>query len=51
MRVSSGKWAIRFLLLCLLMTPLNTALGWRGAIKLREARRAVGVGFALATSC
>ena len=36
MLVSSGKWAIRFLLLCLLMTPLNTVLGWRSAIKLRK---------------
>src|SRR3990172_721608 len=36
MLVSSGKWAIRFLLLCLLMTPLNTLLGWRSAVKLRK---------------
>jgi len=36
MLISSGKWAIRFLLLCLLMTPLNTVLGWRSAIKLRK---------------
>jgi sulfoxide reductase heme-binding subunit YedZ len=36
MLVSAGKWAIRFLLLCLLMTPVNTLLGWRSAIKLRK---------------
>lgn len=34
--VISGKWAIRYLLLCLLMTPLNTLLGWRQAIKFRK---------------
>ncbi len=32
----SGKWAVRFLLLCLSMTPLNTYFGWRSAIKLRK---------------
>jgi len=36
MLVSGGKWAIRSLLLCLLMTPLNTLFGWRGALKLRR---------------
>jgi sulfoxide reductase heme-binding subunit YedZ len=34
--IISGKWAIRFLLISLAMTPLNTVLGWRGAIKLRK---------------
>ena len=34
--VLSGKWAIRYLLLCLLMTPLYTLFGWRQAIKLRK---------------
>lgn len=34
--VASGKWAIRFLLLSLAMTPLNTIFGWRSAIKLRK---------------
>jgi sulfoxide reductase heme-binding subunit YedZ len=34
--IESGKWAVRFLLLSLLMTPLNTLFGWRGAIKLRK---------------
>jgi methionine sulfoxide reductase heme-binding subunit len=45
--VSSGKWAIRFLLLCLLMTPLNTVLGWRGAIKLRKPAGLWAFGFAV----
>lgn len=31
-----GKWALRFLLLCLLMTPLNTLFGWRSALRLRK---------------
>jgi sulfoxide reductase heme-binding subunit YedZ len=48
MLVSSGKWAIRFLLLCLLMTPLNTVLGWRGAIKLRKPAGLWAFGFAVA---
>jgi sulfoxide reductase heme-binding subunit YedZ len=34
--VLSGKWAIRFLLFSLLMTPLNVLLGWRSAITLRR---------------
>lgn len=34
--VNSGKWAIRFLLISLAMTPLNTLLGWRAGIKLRK---------------
>ena len=34
--IGSGKWAIRFLLLSLLMTPLNTLFGWRYALKLRK---------------
>ena len=46
--INSGKWAIRFLLLCLLMTPLNTALGWRGAIKLRKPAGLWAFGFAVA---
>ena len=48
MLISSGKWAIRFLLLCLLMTPLNTVLGWRGAIKLRKPAGLWAFGFAVA---
>jgi sulfoxide reductase heme-binding subunit YedZ len=34
--ISTGKWAIRFLLISLAMTPLNTVFGWREAIKLRK---------------
>lgn len=34
--LASGKWAVRFLLLSLAMTPINTYLGWRGAIRLRK---------------
>lgn len=45
--ISSGKWAIRFLLLCLLMTPLNTVLGWGGAIKLRKPAGLWAFGFAV----
>ncbi|MBZ0301817.1 MAG: ferric reductase-like transmembrane domain-containing protein [Anaerolineae bacterium] len=33
----SGKWAIRFLLLCLSMTPLHTLFGWRTGLKLRKS--------------
>ncbi len=33
---NSGRWAIRLLLLSLAITPLNTYLGWRWAIKLRK---------------
>lgn len=32
----SGKWAIRCLLICLTMTPLNTVFGWRWAVRLRK---------------
>lgn len=45
--INSGKWAIRFLLICLLMTPLNTVLGWRSAIKLRKPAGLWAFGFAL----
>jgi len=34
--LDSGKWSLRFLLLCLAMTPLNTLFGWRSAVKLRK---------------
>lgn len=34
--VISGKWAIRYLLICLAMTPLHILFGWRTAIKLRK---------------
>jgi methionine sulfoxide reductase heme-binding subunit len=35
--LESGKWGIRCLLICLLMTPLHTYLHWRSALKLRKA--------------
>jgi sulfoxide reductase heme-binding subunit YedZ len=31
-----GRWAIRFLLISLAMTPLNSLVGWRNAIPLRK---------------
>jgi sulfoxide reductase heme-binding subunit YedZ len=34
--LESGKWGIRFLLLCLTMTPLHTYLRWSGAVRLRK---------------
>lgn len=46
--ISSGKWAIRFLLLSLAMTPLNTLFGWRTAIKLRKPAGLWAFGFAVA---
>lgn len=44
--VSSGKWAVRFLLFSLLMTPLHTLLGWRSAVKLRKPAGLWAFGFA-----
>lgn len=44
--LESGKWAIRFLLLCLSMSPLNTYLGWSSAIKLRKSTGLWSFGFA-----
>ena len=44
--LESGKWAIRFLLACLTMTPLNTYFGWSGAIKLRKSAGLWAFGFA-----
>ena len=44
--LESGKWAIRFLLACLTMTPLNTYLGWSGAIRLRKPAGLWVFGFA-----
>lgn len=46
--LESGKWAIRFLLTCLTMTPLNAYFGWRGAIKLRKSAGLWAFGFASA---
>jgi sulfoxide reductase heme-binding subunit YedZ len=45
--VESGKWAVRFLLVSLAMTPLNTLLGWRSAIKLRKPAGLWAFGFGL----
>jgi sulfoxide reductase heme-binding subunit YedZ len=44
--LASGKWAVRFLLLSLAMTPLNTFFGWRGAIRLRKPAGLWAFGFA-----
>lgn len=41
-----GKWAIRFLLLCLAMTPLNTLFGWGWVLKLRKPAGLWAFGFA-----
>lgn len=45
--LESGKWAIRFLLICLAMTPLKTYLHWNGAIKLRKPAGLWAFGFAV----
>jgi sulfoxide reductase heme-binding subunit YedZ len=44
--LESGKWAIRFLLTSLSMTPLNTYFGWRPGIKLRKSAGLWAFGFA-----
>ena len=46
--VEGGKWAIRFLLLSLAMTPLHTLFGWRSAIKLRKPAGLWAFAFAAA---
>lgn len=46
--LESGKWAIRFLLLSLAMTPLQTYLRWSSALKLRKAAGLWAFGFGLA---
>lgn len=45
--LESGKWAIRLLLVCLSMTPLNRYLGWSSAIKLRKPAGLWAFGFAV----
>lgn len=45
--LESGKWAIRFLLICLAMSPLKTYFGWSGAIKLRKPAGLWSFGFAV----
>lgn len=44
--LESGKWAIRFLLTSLLMSPLNTYFGWKSAIKVRRPAGLWAFGFA-----
>lgn len=44
--LENGKWAIRFLLTVLTMTPLNTYFGWRDGIKLRKSAGLWAFGFA-----
>lgn len=43
--LEAGKWGIRFLLVSLTMTPLNTYFGWRGAIRLRKPAGLWAFGF------
>ncbi|MBI4673069.1 MAG: ferric reductase-like transmembrane domain-containing protein [Chloroflexi bacterium] len=45
--LESGKWAVRFLLICLAMTPLNSYFGWRSVIKLRKPVGLWAFAFAL----
>jgi sulfoxide reductase heme-binding subunit YedZ len=45
--LESGKWAIRFLLICLAMTPLRTYLGWNSALELRKPAGLWSFGFAV----
>lgn len=45
--LESGKWAIRFLLVCLAMSPLNTYFGWSRAIQLRKPAGLWAFGFAI----
>lgn len=35
--LEAGKWSVRFLLICLSMTPLYLVFGWRGAPGLRKS--------------
>ncbi|MCK6624249.1 MAG: ferric reductase-like transmembrane domain-containing protein [Anaerolineae bacterium] len=44
--VESGKWAIRFLLLCLAITPLQTYFGLRSLTSLRKPAGLWAFGFA-----
>lgn len=34
--IEAGKWAARFLLITLAITPLNTLFGWRSLVRLRR---------------
>lgn len=44
--LASGKWAFRFLLASLSMTPLQRYLGWKHALKLRKPAGLWSFGFA-----
>jgi sulfoxide reductase heme-binding subunit YedZ len=44
--LESGKWAVRFLLICLAITPLNTYFGWRRVVSLRKSAGLWAFGFA-----
>lgn len=46
--LESGKWAVRFLLISLAVTPSNTYFRWTGAVKLRKPAGLWAFGFALA---
>lgn len=35
--LESGKWAVRFLLICLAFTPLRILFGWNDGVKLRKS--------------
>lgn len=43
---STGIWALRFLLLALLVTPLRQALGWHGLARHRRALGVAAFGYA-----
>lgn len=44
--VATGKWAIRFLLISLSITPIYAFTGWRFPIKLRKPAGLIAFGFA-----
>jgi DMSO/TMAO reductase YedYZ heme-binding membrane subunit len=45
--LEAGKWAVRFLLISLAMSPLNTYLGWRRAVSLRKSAGLWAFAFAV----
>lgn len=44
--LENAKWAVRFLLICLSMTPLRTYFGWNASFKLRKSAGLWSFGFA-----
>jgi len=44
--LASAKWAVRFLLFCLSMTPLRTYFRWNAGVKLRKPAGLWSFGFA-----